>query len=261
LLFLTGVLRSYLDEQNIDHLTSMMKRAGITDSLIEFFPPNKRQEEYLIRHFELEGLKSVLDFYKKSQGNVVKEITKAKLVELIQAGKSQGEVGKLCHAVITNCNLTPQLCYLLHYQLTMYLKQQVTANSWTEFEAVSLIWDAILASIEYSSRAEQMEGQVVKAVTSWSKAMEYFCQSPKTEISLLQKVQVNCYDDARLMKLYRVIVTNFYKYDIVSKAAVLYWFEKGAASQGKAVFLKQVEPFVEWLNNEEDDDDDEEDDE
>ncbi|RKO93757.1 W2 domain-containing protein, partial [Blyttiomyces helicus] len=79
-----------------------------------------------------------------------------------------------------------------------------------------------------------------------------------TEIGLLVKVQQSCYEDARFMKHFRTIVSNLYKHDVVSESAIIYWNEKGAGTQGKTVFLKQMEPFVAWLKEQEDDDSDEE---
>ena len=56
------------------------------------------------------------------------------------------------------------------------------------------------------------------------------------------------------MKHYRTIVQSLYKHDVVSESAIIYWAEKGAASQGKTVFVKQMEPFVKWLKEQEDED-------
>jgi hypothetical protein len=62
------------------------------------------------------------------------------------------------------------------------------------------------------------------------------------------------------MKHFKLIVMTLYKNDIISEAAIRYWFEKGALPQGKSVFVKQIETFVEWLKSQEDDDDDEDED-
>ena len=90
--FITEVFRTCLNEQSIDYLITLMRKTGIDDKLLDFFPPNKRQEEYFARHFESEGLKVIVDFYKKKQGNLVKDEIKGKLIELIQSQKNQAEV-------------------------------------------------------------------------------------------------------------------------------------------------------------------------
>ena len=81
----------------------------------------------------------------------------------------------------------------------------------------------------------------------WSKVLAAFCTNPKTELALLQKVQIYCYEDAKLMKHFRQIVQILYNSDVISESAILYWAEKGAKNQGKTVFLKQMEPFIHWL--------------
>ncbi|KAJ3217778.1 hypothetical protein HDU67_007333 [Dinochytrium kinnereticum] len=230
--FVTGVFQSYLQEQNIDHLSTLLKRSGLDDRMLEFFPPNKRQEEYLARHFEAEGLKSVVDFYKKRQGNAIKDIAKAQVKDMLEASKTQLEVAT-------------------------YVKQNMKLNSWTEPETLSLMFEAIM-EVFWKSKAEQIEAQIVKSLATWPKVLEALCTSAKTEISFLQRIQNVCYEDARLTKHFRTIVSNLYKNDVLSEAAILYWFEKGAGTQGKAMFLKQTEPFVEWLKSQEDESESEE---
>ncbi|KAJ3045365.1 hypothetical protein HDV00_010235 [Rhizophlyctis rosea] len=230
--FVTGVFKSYLDEQSIDHLSSTLKKAGMDDKLLEFFPPNKRQEEYLARHFEAEGLKSLVEYYKKRQQFAIKDQVKGKLTDMFSG------------------NATAQ-------EATTYVKQQIQVNAWTEGDVVPFIWDALVAAVDWSNRPEQIESQIVKQLTQWGKVLATFCTTPKTEIGLLLKVQQVCYEDARFMKHYRTIVSNLYKHDVVSESAIIYWAEKGAAQQGKTVFLKQMEPFVKWLKEQEEEESEE----
>ncbi|KAJ3398337.1 Basic leucine zipper and W2 domain-containing protein 1, partial [Chytridiales sp. JEL 0842] len=70
-----------------------------------------------------------------------------------------------------------------------------------------------------------------------------------------------CYDDQRLLKMFKAVVAAFYEHDIVSKSAIMYWYDKGAVSQGKSVFQKQMEAFMGWLKTQEEDDDEDEDEE
>lgn len=94
----------------------------------------------------------------------------------------------------------------------------------------------------------------------WANVLEIFTSSPKTEIVLLQTVQISCYEDVKLTKYFRQITQVLYKYDVLSDNAIIFWSEKAHKPQGKTVFLKQMAPFVEWLRENEDDDDSEEDD-
>ncbi|KAJ3009619.1 hypothetical protein HKX48_007851 [Thoreauomyces humboldtii] len=230
--FMTGVFRSFLEDNKIDQLATAIKKGGLDDKLMEFFPPGKREAEYVARHFEAEGLKPLVAYFNKRQQSAVKEQVAQHLYETFQTG-------------------TPQ-------EAATYIKQQIAANEWVETDVVPLIWDALMAANEWASRAEQLEAQIKTVFTTWGKVIAAFCTSAKTEIALLLKVQQMCYEDGRFQKQFRTIVKYLYDEDVVSESAIMYWFEKGAGSQGKTLFQKQMEPFVQWLKSQEDDSDEDE---
>ncbi|KAI9102007.1 armadillo-type protein [Phlyctochytrium arcticum] len=230
--FVTGVFRSYLEAHSIDHLSSTLKKSGLDGHLLEFFPPGKRQAEHVARHFEAEGLKPLVAYFNKRQQTVVKEQVRTRLDELFASG-------------------TPQ-------EAAAYIKQQISVQNWSETDVVPLIWDALWGSVEWSSRPEQLEAQIKTTLTTWGKVLAVFTTSPKTEISLILKVQQMCYEDSRFQKHFRHINKYLYDEDVVSDSAVIYWFEKGAGSQGKTLFAKQMEPFVAWLKKQEEEDSEEE---
>ncbi|KAJ3153528.1 hypothetical protein HDU89_000561 [Geranomyces variabilis] len=233
--FVTGVFRSYLEDNNIDKLSTNIKKSGLEERLLEFFPPGKREPEYVARHFEAEGLKPLVEYFNRRQQSAVKEQVAAKLQEMFVEG-------------------TPQ-------QAASYVKQQVSANSWTEADVVPIIWASLMASKDWASRPEQLEAQIKTVLTTWGKVLAVFCTSAKTELSLLLRVQQMCYEDGRFQKHFRTIAKLLYDEDVVSDSALLYWFEKGAGAQGKTLFQKQMEPFVQWLKSQEEDDEEDDDEE
>ncbi|KAJ3066385.1 hypothetical protein HDU98_010325 [Podochytrium sp. JEL0797] len=236
LTFLTTVFQTYLLDQPVDQLITLLARVNLVDDkMLEFFPPGKRSEEAVAAHFEGAGLKALVEYFKKRKADVVKARVAGEIKELIAGGKTQQEI-------------------------SAHVKKEMKANAWTEAETMIVLWDTIVASVEWSSKPDGFENQLNKTLATFPKLLESLSTSPKTEITLLQRVQLLCYQDARFIKHFRLIVTTFYKHDIVSEAAVLFWYEKagGALAQGKAVFLKQMEPFVEWLKAQEDESDDDE---
>lgn len=68
-----------------------------------------------------------------------------------------------------------------------------------------------------------------------------------------------CYEDTRLLKLFSEIVRIVYDADIVGEDTIFYWYRKGSHAKGRNVFLKDIEPFISWLEEAEEEDDDEED--
>ncbi|RUS29440.1 hypothetical protein BC938DRAFT_480659 [Jimgerdemannia flammicorona] len=236
--FVTIVFKTIQSEQNIEYLGRSLINAGIDTKLLDFFPPNKRDEECFSRHFEAEDMKALVDYHAKNQRRGRRDLLITKLTSMMSSEASVGEV-------IT------------------YAKQQMKDSALPEQDVAIFVWDSMMDSVDLiNTRPDQVETQTLRQVNQWSKALAAFTTSPKTEITLLQRVQIFCYEDAKLIKFFCQIVKLLYKLDVLSENAILYWADKGAKPQGKAVFMKQMEPFVKWLkeNEEEEDDDEEEED-
>lgn len=67
LLFVTTVFKNYLIDQSVDQFGLNLYKAGMSDRLLDFFPPNKRDEESFARHFEAEDMKQLVTFQNKKQ--------------------------------------------------------------------------------------------------------------------------------------------------------------------------------------------------
>ncbi|KAG0236133.1 hypothetical protein BGW42_004017 [Actinomortierella wolfii] len=233
--FVTTVFKTYLGEQSVEQFGLNLSKAGMSDRLLDFFPPNKRDENAFARHFEAEDMKQLVAFHNKKQITMRKESIIENIKSLLEEGN------------ISEC-------------LT-YLKAQSKESRLTEPEFIPLVWMGIMSSVDWGTRADQIDNMILKQVNQYSKLLGSFCNSPKTEIALLQTIQVNFYEDARFIKQFRAVSQLLYKNDVLSEAAILYWAEKGAKPQGRNVFTKQMEPFVEWLKNTSDEDDEEDDEE
>ncbi|KAI8368762.1 armadillo-type protein [Blakeslea trispora] len=227
--FTTTVFRTVLDEQNIEQLGRALAAEGLNSRLVEFFPPNKRDEDCLVRHFEAEDMKELVDYYRRNKKNSIKGSLLNELSEKMQDEEaSEAEVLSL-------------------------IKSNVKDAGLTEADIVAIIWQSMMSTVDLlNSRADQVESQVLRAINQWSKVIEEFCNSPKTEIVLLQKVQSTCYEDVKLTKSFRRLIQTLYKNDVLSDNAILYWNDKAHLSQGKTLFLKQIEPFITWLRENED---------
>ncbi|KAG4091989.1 ARM repeat-containing protein [Neocallimastix lanati (nom. inval.)] len=227
--FITQVFKVYLQEQTIEHFTHSLKKAKLDGNLLIFFPQNKRSDEYLSRHFIAEGLPQVVDIHKKKISDDAKKTTISTLQTMYEDEEK------------------PQ-------DIVAYLKNQMVSNKgWTESDIVNCVWD----SIDFGNRSDQMEANIKRQLEHWSPILEVFTTSPKTEINLLCKVQKSCYEDVKLMKHFRHAIYCLYQGDVLSEAAILYWSEKAMLPSGKAVFAKQMAPFIEWLKTAEDEDDSE----
>ncbi|KAL6977066.1 hypothetical protein U1Q18_025860, partial [Sarracenia purpurea var. burkii] len=91
-------------------------------------------------------------------------------------------------------------------------------------------------------------------VKTWANLLSTFCTSGKLQLELIYKVQVQCYEDAKLMKLFPEIVRSLYDQDVLAEDAILHWFRKGTNPKGRQTFVKALEPFVKWLEEAEEED-------
>lgn len=96
--------------------------------------------------------------------------------------------------------------YLIKWKTThpiTYSKSAVKDAGLTEAEAVPILWQSITGIVDrMDARPDQIESQVVCAMSRWVKVLETFCTSPRTGMILLQKVQLTCYEDIKLNKYF-----------------------------------------------------------
>lgn len=70
---------------------------------------------------------------------------------------------------------------------------------------------------------------------TWAKLLHAFCSTGKLELELIYKVQVQCYDDAKMMKLFPEIIRSLYDQDVLAEDTILHWFHKGTNPKGRYV--------------------------
>lgn len=93
----------------------------------------------------------------------------------------------------------------------------------------------------------------------------------------MYKVQMQCYEDAKLMKVFPEVVRTLYELDVLAEDTILLWYRKGTNPKGRyyfvtlhknkfikkilsnircngvlvllcrQMFVKGLEPFVNWL--------------
>ncbi|KZT10652.1 eukaryotic translation initiation factor 5C [Laetiporus sulphureus 93-53] len=230
--FITTIFRAFLAEQSMDHLAGALKRGGIKD-LLAFFPANKRNDKYVDEHFRKAGLAQVADWWTRRQYAALKE-----------------GIIKTIHDMLER--------ELPHSEIVTAIKSQQEERALPDTELISCIWQGLISSVEWSARQDQNEALAVREITAFSDILEPFCESPKTEVALINTVQVYCYEDARVMKAFPQILKVLYNKDCVSDQAIIYWHQKGAKPQGKQHFLQATHALVKFLQEQEEESDEEE---
>ncbi|PVU87947.1 hypothetical protein BB561_006107 [Smittium simulii] len=212
--FFTMLLRAYLKKQHVQNFFSILSRNRV--ELIDYFPFNKRTDEYFIRHFDSEDMHDIIKYKKDRQVVEFRDLLMQQIADIIG---SEGDRKPI----------------------------------------VIIIWDAIFSNIKWGVRSEVIEQQTFSSVKDYSILLASFTTSPKSEMALLKHIQLYCYEDAKLMRIFTQIIRILYEEDVLSYDAIVFWSTKGALPQGKSTFLKQMEKFLAVLESLEDESDEDQD--
>lgn len=49
----------------------------------------------------------------------------------------------------------------------------------------------------------------------------------------MYKVQMQCYEDAKLMKVFPEVVRSLYELDVLAEDTILHWYRKGSNPKGR----------------------------
>ncbi|XP_073122082.1 uncharacterized protein [Henckelia pumila] len=223
LTFITEFFKEYLVDNSLDDLISILKRGKMDDNLLDFFPSGKRTPEAFSEHFTKEGLLLVVDYYEK-------KIFELKLKEMKSALTSQiAEDADVSEVIET-------------------VKQHVKDAKLPDVEVVRVLWDVMMDAVQWSGKNQQQNSNsALRQVKTWAALLNAFCTTGKLELELMYTVQVQCYEDAKLMKLFPEIIRSLYDQDVLAEDTILHWFRKGTNLKGRQSFVKALEPFVKWL--------------
>ncbi|XP_073293437.1 uncharacterized protein [Primulina huaijiensis] len=224
LTFITEFFKEYLVDNSLDDLILILKRGKMDDNLLDFFPSGKRTPEALSEHFTKEKLLLVVEYYEK-------KMFETKLKEMKSALTSQiAEEADVSEVIET-------------------VKQHVKDAKLPDVEVVRVLWDVMMDAVQWSGKNQQQNSNsALRQVKTWAELLNAFCTTGKLELELMYKVQIQCYEDAKLMKLFPEIIRSLYDQDVLAEDTILHWFRKGTNLKGRQSFVKALEPFVKWLD-------------
>eukprot|EP00475_Leptophrys_vorax_P037727 TRINITY_DN6543_c0_g1_i2.p1 TRINITY_DN6543_c0_g1~~TRINITY_DN6543_c0_g1_i2.p1 ORF type:complete len:434 (+),score=84.41 TRINITY_DN6543_c0_g1_i2:437-1738(+) len=231
LVFITEFFRVYIAETNMDDLVGLLKRGKVDQRLVEFLPSQKQTPEAFSQHFSNEGLKPLVEYQKKVVFDVkLKELHTA-LSDMIQ--EEHVEVADVIDMV----------------------KQRKKEGGLADGDVVRTVWDAVMGAVQWSGKNQQQNSNTaLRQVKSWAKLFEAVCSSAKMELELLYHIQLQCYEDAKIQRLFPEFVRTLYDLDVLAEDTIMLWFRKGSNPKGRQLFVKSLEPFVKWLEEAEEED-------
>ncbi|KAF3964105.1 hypothetical protein CMV_011571 [Castanea mollissima] len=199
------------------------QRGKVEENLLDFFPSAKRSPEGFSEHFTKEGLVPLVEYNEK-------KIFEVKLKDMKSA-------------------LTTQITEEVDIsEVIETVKQRVKDAKLPDIEVVRILWDVIMDAVQWSGKNQQQNANAaLRQVKTWATLLNTFCTNGKLELELMYKVQMQCYEDAKLMKLFPEIVRSLYDQDVLAEDTILHWFRKGTNPKGRQTFVKALESFVNWL--------------
>mmetsp|Transcript_22873 Transcript_22873/g.58315 ORF Transcript_22873/g.58315 Transcript_22873/m.58315 type:complete len:424 (-) Transcript_22873:283-1554(-) len=231
---LTTFLQEYLAKESMEELVAILVKGRAANRLLDYMPPTKRTPQDFNDHFKAAGLEALVDWNMRRDVEIkINELQQA-LTEMITADPP-----------------------LPASEVLAMMKTRKAENDLPESEVLHVTWVALMKSINMTGKNQQqiMQG-VVAQIKKYHKLLSTFATSGKLELALLVTVQVQCYEDNRLLKLFCDIVRMLYDADIIGEDTVQHWYKKGSHPKGRNVFLKDIEPFMKWLEEAEEDEED-----
>lgn len=232
--FLLEVFVTWKHERDIASLKNALKKAGLDNRLMEFFPPNKRSTEYFKSVFDEKGLSDIVQFHNLQAHAETKKQLQKELDRMIKDEEN------------------PK-------QLATYIRETMQRHGLEDKDVVTILWNAVMGSVEWNKKEELVAEQAFKHLKHYAPIFAEFTGNSKAELALLVKIQEYCYDNMSFMKTFHKIVLLFYKTEVIGESVILHWYREGHSSKGKSVFLEQMKRLVEWLQNAEEESEEEDD--
>jgi hypothetical protein len=238
--FLTQFCHEYLSKDPIEELDMLFKRARLDNKMLAFFPQQKRSINHFNSYFTDSGLVQLVELNKKRFSNANLRSLEDELKLHI---KEEGSVKEAIEITTTKIEELKLL----------------------EIDVLPVIWTSVMDSVQRSSKSStqlQTHQSVLKLLRHWIKLFQKHCLTSRQELVLLNVIQVYCYEDAAILKLFPQIVKLLYDADVIAEDTILLWAKQGSSPKGRQVFLRDMEPFIKWLQEaseeEEDEDSDDE---
>jgi len=222
--FILEVFVIWKQEKGISNVVSALKKSGIETKMMEFFPLNKRTHENFTAAFDKRDLGELVKLQKAQESQEVKKDMQKYVSDALVENKPVKEI-------------------------VNEVKDYSQKNSLVEYEVVQILWATLMAAVEWNKKEELVAEQALKHLRTYSSLLEAFCQTPKSQLTLMLRIQDFCYDNMNFMKVFQKIVLLLYKTDVLSEDVIMKWYKDNHSSKGKSVFLEQMKKFIEWLQN------------
>merc|ERR1711923_556832 len=135
--FMLEILKTIKNEKGASSVLNFLKKSGLDNMLDQLFPGNKRTSE---------NMKNI--FISADQQEIVTH-----LAGMENAGAKKDVQRSLKSSISDEKPIK---------EIIMDLKESVKKNGLTEYEAVAMIWIAVMAAVDFSKKEDLLQDQVVE---------------------------------------------------------------------------------------------------
>lgn len=228
--FLIDVFKWWREDKGVSSLYSAIKKSSIESHLQTFVPDNKQSQTYFRTALQESGLEEILKLCSDQHQQVAKKQLQQLLLDNLSDNKPTKEI-------------------------VAELKEFSTKENILEHEIVCIIWTTVMGQAEWNKKEELVTDQALRHLKSYTVLFSAFTTQPRSELSLLLKIQEFCYSNMVFMRTFNKIVILFYKTDVISEQVILKWYKEDYNVKGKVMFVEQMKKFLDWLQNAEEESD------
>ena len=228
--FVTQMFKVWYSESNIQSVGSALRKAGLDQTLPQFFPSNDRAPDKILLYLrEEEGLDGLAKWFARQETAEVKAALQRAIIEMVQEEKDPAEI-------------------------IQHTREVQVANRIPESETVQVVWSALMQAVTWNKKSDMLGAQALRHVSTYLNVIGNWTKSERAQLKLLVAVQEFAFGHQAFLKLFKNICLMLYKADHVGEDAIILWFTRGASNKGRTIFLAEMRPFVDWLRTAEEDD-------
>ncbi|KAL6773686.1 FAP224 [Auxenochlorella protothecoides x Auxenochlorella symbiontica] len=237
--FTTEFYVDFLSSDSVETLMETLRKARLEGRLLEFFPQQKQSWADFEDHFNAAGLKTLVEYSRRKLYDAHCAELRAFVRDTVAEGGEGAALGALVPA--------------------MQARQEEWSLADGDVARAAFLGlaDSVLASA-IGRNQQQVQFNVLRTVRHYAPALARFARAPRLEAALLQTVQVTCYEESRLLKIFKDIVKILYDCEVIGETAIRHWYTKGSNAKGRNVFLQDMQPFMQWLDEAEEEESSEE---
>lgn len=227
--FATSLFRTWLQERDMQSLTSTLKKATIDPSLQDIFPPPKRNLDTIQNYFAEQGLNEMVQHVKSQKAHNNRKMFVSRLKLFVNDDEYKTT------------------------ELANYIKEAIEEQKVTPTYTLQILFSVIATCGDWVV-SDHIADDFYQEIKQYLPVFKEITKSEKQQIEFMNKIQEFCYDNLEFMKCFQKIIYIMYQGNVIEEDAIIQWHKSHHSSKGHTEFRAQMTKMVEWLENAEEED-------